>query len=692
MDVDRRRSVVAGSVWESRMKIDEVRGGMKVFKGEEERSEESGPSATNVGGGSGGGSTSRLTSATVASSGKRKTWKSESFDGFEKSPFQISKRKPEPLKNSEEHCKELTVSAEGIKKSPVQARKLRSEASKEVGVSVEKFERSPIQMRKPRSEPLKEPNSAQLRKVKSDSVKGAEGSGNGTEQSSSIQLRKAKSELSRTVDEPEEGIADGSVNGGTEKSPVNETGTAGSDETCKEVGVCQEKVITGRSVVNYAPEVMASDDEGNDLDVVDVDDEEETDEETDSDVKKINVPEPKKVVDEEENVVDEEKKLVNEEKKIVNEEKKIVNDEKKIVNEQKKIVNEEKKPVNEEKKIATEEKKLVNEERKIVNERKKIVTEEKKLVNEQKKIVNEEKKPVNEEKKIANEEKRLHQVSRKPVVSVKQPPPLERRRTLYQDLSKPTPRSQNFSKPTTSSYEFQTFPETHSKLQSFVDLIMWKEVPRSALVLLIGSFFILSSSYTKDVNLSFISVTSYMGLVYLSAIFIYRSLICRGVVYTDDSSCVLGEQEAMWLLRLVLPYVNELLLKLRALFSGHPATTMKLAVLLFVLARCGSCLTIWTVIKLGFLGVFTVPKLCSLYSSQLTAIAKFWVRRFHDIWDSCSHKKAVASAIVFLVLNLSSTVARIWEVFMLYVAFRCYQQSGMRYDWVEDEAGGEETS
>lgn len=31
-------------------------------------------------------------------------------------------------------------------------------------------------------------------------------------------------------------------------------------------------------------------------------------------------------------------------------------------------------------------------------------------------------------------------------------------------------------------------------------------------------------------------------------------------------------------------------------------------------------------------------------------------------------------------------------VFMLYVAFRCYQQSSIRDDWVEDEAGGEETS
>ena len=38
----------------------------------------------------------------------------------------------------------------------------------------------------------------------------------------------------------------------------------------------------------------------------------------------------------------------------------------------------------------------------------------------------------------------------------------------------------------------------------------------------------------------------------------------------------------------------------------------------------------------------------------------FWIRRFRDAWESCSHKKAVAFAIFTLVWNLSSIVARIW--------------------------------
>lgn len=38
----------------------------------------------------------------------------------------------------------------------------------------------------------------------------------------------------------------------------------------------------------------------------------------------------------------------------------------------------------------------------------------------------------------------------------------------------------------------------------------------------------------------------------------------------------------------------------------------------------------------------------------------FWIRRFRDAWESCTHKKAVAFAIFTLVWNLSSIAARIW--------------------------------
>ncbi|KAL8497629.1 hypothetical protein ACS0TY_021094 [Phlomoides rotata] len=236
---------------------------------------------------------------------------------------------------------------------------------------------------------------------------------------------------------------------------------------------------------------------------------------------------------------------------------------------------------------------------------------------------------------------------------------------------------------------FPRVQRTNSKLQSFVELVMWRDVSKSAFVFGIGTFAIISSSYTKDLNISFISVVSYLGLVYLAAIFLFRSLISRG---SREMNSVVGEEEAIWVVKLFLPYVNEFLVKLRALFSGDPATTMKLAVLLFILARCGSSITIWKMAKLGFIGVFTVPKVCSTYSSQLTAYGKFWIRRFGDAWKSCTHKKAVGFAIFTVIWNFSSVVARIWAVFMLFVAFKYYQQSLIKEGWVEEMAANSENS
>ncbi|KAG5243754.1 reticulon protein [Salix suchowensis] len=598
MDVSRKRagvktSVVAGSVWESRMKLDEVKGGIRVFNGEdnvEDSRSSNGDSAKKI---VKRGQTG--TSTGVAVSGKRKTWKSESFEG----PILIAKEK-----TSEVQCKELSVSVDGIKKSPVQARKGRSEErnkelslsvdgidesfiqviSKEfdgivggpiqVGVSVDENVKSPGQIRKQRSD-VKEV--AELRKVKSDSVKDSKQSGIGKDPVLDAGM---KSEPDKVLNE--------SVNR-IEKSPpaIEETGF---EETCKEFGMRREKVISSG--------------ETNEL------------------MKKP----PRKL-------------LVNPP------------------------------PGDDEFEEMKRRKKLIR------------TPEEK-----PKKV--EFRTPEEKPKKVVSEVKKVEQFNNRtaPTSSAvnKLPPPVLRRATLYQNLAKASATS---SIPFAN--EYQSFKETrrHSKLQNLVDLVMWRDITRSALAFGMGTFTIISSSYSKDLNVSFISVISYLGLLYLATIFLYRSLISRGVIDIDDDdrSYVVGEGEAIWLLKLVLPYLNECLLKIRALFSGDPSTTMKMAVLLFVFARYGSSITIWKMAKLGFFGVFIVPKVCSSYSTQLTAYGKFWIRRFRDAWESCSHKKAVALGIFTLVWNLSSVVARIWALFMMFVAVRYYQETMERDGWVEEE-------
>ncbi|XP_043806597.1 reticulon-like protein B21 isoform X2 [Manihot esculenta] len=586
MDVSRRRagvktSVVAGSVWESRMKLDEVKGGIKVFNGD-------GNNEETV------DSSRKLVKRGQSGTAKRKTWKSESFDG----PIQIAKGKtePSPIKNCEEQCRELSVSADGIKKISIPARRGRSDGIKELSVSLDEIdktpiqgkkgrsdvntdgnEKSPVQIRKPRSDTREFAESgAQFRKSKSDSEHAANQSGNIELDSGrdSIPMRKAKSEPEKALeDESEFKGSDDSVNR-IEKSPP-EIEEAGSEESCKEVISSSE---AHGALIKSPPILLVDNQDDNNDEATDGDEALEGDEEVEIEI-----------------------------------------------------------------------------------EKKSLEVKEIKIPEEKTKKVETKASPEQKPKKLVNEDKRVYQFRNRtaPTSSTvnKQPPPVLRRATIYQNLSKPTPTP-------LSNGNHQNFPETHNKLQNLVDLVMWRDISRSAFVFGIGTFIIISSSYTKDLNVSFISVISYLGLVYLAAIFLYRSLICRGVIiYIEDRSHVVGEEEAIWLLKLVLPYLNECLLKIKALFSGDPATTMKLAVLLFVFARCGSSITIWNMAKL----------------------AKFWIRRFRDAWDSCSHKKAVALAIFTLVWNLSSMIARVWAVFMMFVAVRYYQQSMEAYDWDEDE-------
>ncbi|XXG51867.1 hypothetical protein AAC387_Pa03g0336 [Persea americana] len=271
----------------------------------------------------------------------------------------------------------------------------------------------------------------------------------------------------------------------------------------------------------------------------------------------------------------------------------------------------------------------------------------------------------------------------------KKPPLSTDHPSVDPDLRKPPPIAVAVAVEET----FENKHETHNRLQSIVGLVMWRDLPKSAFVFGLGAFILLSSSLTKDLNFSLVSSISYLGLFYLAAIFLYKSIICRGAVDFEEGSqnYIVGEEEAIWVLKLILPYFNELLINMRGLFSGDPATTMKLATLLFVLARCGNSITIWTMTRLAFFGVFTLPKFFSAYSTQITGYGKFWVRRFRDAWDSCTHKKVVAATMFTFIWNSSSITARIWAVFMLIVAVRFYQQSSLspstiNEEWCEEEA------
>lgn len=218
-------------------------------------------------------------------------------------------------------------------------------------------------------------------------------------------------------------------------------------------------------------------------------------------------------------------------------------------------------------------------------------------------------------------------------------------------------------------------------LQYMTDLVMWSDPPKSAFIFGSGSFCVLSSCFTRDFPFSLVTILSYSALFYLAVVFFYKSFIRRGAVDLDTSSTnyELCEADVLRVIRVILPPVNALFAKIRELFSGDPSTTLKLASVLWLLAQCGHMMTIWTLIRLAFFLIFTIPKLYSCYSAQLHGYGQSLLLRCWEIWNACSHKKAVLASSAALAWNLSSAAARISGAFILIVALRIYQQS-MRLD------------
>lgn len=232
--------VAAGSVWETRMKNDEVKGGIKVFGGNgEERQKDN-----NGGEGNGGNEKKRIVvrkgqnGNLVSVSGKRKTWKGETF-----------------IDEKKQSIRRSTSSASS---SPVQV--LKKGRSEEIGKK------------------LVENN--HLGKSKSDVV---------IRKSDEIGLVDVKSE---------NGEIDFNNGGETEEIEVE----IGSDENYKVVDVCEEKnvVLTSDTKIELEEDQVDDDkgqeDEDDDVEVEDEDPEEE--EKNRVDVKEINIEEekPKKVV------------------------------------------------------------------------------------------------------------------------------------------------------------------------------------------------------------------------------------------------------------------------------------------------------------------------------------------------------------------------------------------------------------
>ncbi|CAN1230196.1 Reticulon-like protein B17 [Linum perenne] len=180
------------------------------------------------------------------------------------------------------------------------------------------------------------------------------------------------------------------------------------------------------------------------------------------------------------------------------------------------------------------------------------------------------------------------------------------------------------------------------------DLVMWEDVAKSSLWFGVGCLCFLSSCFAKGIN--------------------FRNN------NENEREVRLREEDILRLGRLILPAANLAISKTRKLFSGEPSMTLKVIPFLLLGAEYGHFITLRRLFALGFFVSFTIPKLYSCYSNQITQKVDNTKCRMLETWGCCSHKKIVTASAVTAFWNLSSVRTRIFTVFIVLVILRCCRQ------------------
>nr|BAJ88877.1 predicted protein [Hordeum vulgare subsp. vulgare] len=208
-----------------------------------------------------------------------------------------------------------------------------------------------------------------------------------------------------------------------------------------------------------------------------------------------------------------------------------------------------------------------------------------------------------------------------------------------------------------------------------VDLMMWKNVGRSAFWFGSGSMLFLSSSLSRDVNFSPIKILCHFGVVTLVLAF-FKDSIPRRQNTEQVKSFQLTEEDVLRIGRAVLPIANSLISMSRVIFSGDPSMTLKVLPILLFGAKYGHLLTVWRLLATGFFGCFTLPRLYSCYSSHIHEKVEGLNARILNAWKSCPRKKLVAAAAVTTFWNLVSVKTRVMTAFVSAVALRYHYHYG----------------
>uniref|UniRef100_A0A453JT93 Reticulon domain-containing protein n=1 Tax=Aegilops tauschii subsp. strangulata TaxID=200361 RepID=A0A453JT93_AEGTS len=140
-----------------------------------------------------------------------------------------------------------------------------------------------------------------------------------------------------------------------------------------------------------------------------------------------------------------------------------------------------------------------------------------------------------------------------------------------------------------------------------VELVMWKDVAKSALWFGLGSMFFLSCSFSREITFSPISVFCQLGVMILGLAF-FKDSVPQSRQPVRERNFQLTEKDVLRAAGAVLPIANSIISTAQVIFSGNPSMTLKVLPVLLFGAKYGSLVTVWRLLATGFLHQFYTPK------------------------------------------------------------------------------------
>eukprot|EP00898_Chlorokybus_atmophyticus_P005148 jgi/Chlat1/5634/Chrsp369S00868 len=214
-----------------------------------------------------------------------------------------------------------------------------------------------------------------------------------------------------------------------------------------------------------------------------------------------------------------------------------------------------------------------------------------------------------------------------------------------------------------------------SRVQQVHDILMWKDVSRTSLIFGGGCFCIMSQYALTEPVISPVGLVAYGLLLHLGYMF-FRSHYAQhvGTAQPQTEAPWLSEESAQRLAARLVAAGNAAAHLHKSFFVGDTAMTLKVAVVLWLLAQLSTFFSLMTLFSAAFVAAFIVPKLYVQHREQAELYVKPVLLDVWRQWQEFQHRRLAAAAAGLTAWCLLGFGTKLFLGFVLFLCLRLYRE------------------